>query len=131
MASQIASQIAKTFVEPSTSFFLDGGKDTGRILSKPDTATSLHPKEVIMVEEEVVDLWKQKVLRSVQGGQMEEVENVPRGGRLKIFSQRWCVLGAEYLVKANIYEQTPSRKILERKYPIQGTKRRWRLWTRK
>jgi hypothetical protein len=53
MASQIASQLAKTFV---TSFFPGGGKDLGRVLSKPETTTSLHPKEVILVEEEVMDL---------------------------------------------------------------------------
>jgi hypothetical protein len=37
MPSQIASQLAKTFITPSTSFFLEGGKDLGRILFKPET----------------------------------------------------------------------------------------------
>jgi hypothetical protein len=49
MASQIASQLAKTFITLSTSFFPEGGKDLGRILSKPETSTSLHSKEIIIL----------------------------------------------------------------------------------
>jgi hypothetical protein len=60
MSSQIASQLTKTFIAPSTSFFPEGEKDLGRILSKPETITILYPKEVIVVEEEVVDLVETK-----------------------------------------------------------------------
>jgi hypothetical protein len=56
LASQIAAQIAKTLVVPSNSFFQEGGGDIGRILSNPETATSLHTQEAIVVEEEDVEI---------------------------------------------------------------------------
>jgi hypothetical protein len=67
MIFQIASQLAKIFISPSISFFPEGGKDFGRIFSKPETATSLHPKEIIAVEEEVVDLVETKSTKICPG----------------------------------------------------------------
>jgi hypothetical protein len=119
MAFQIASQLAKTFVFPSTLFFPGGGEDLGRVLSKPETATSLHPKEVIVVEEEVVDLVETKSTKSrpegtgdrgrecSQRGPIKDIFAVVAHSRSGIFSKKRN--------DANIYEQTPSRKILERK----------------
>jgi hypothetical protein len=79
MASQIASQLAKTFIAQSISFFPEGGKDLGRILSKPETATSLHSKEIIAVEEEVVDLVETESTK-IRPGRMEG-----RGGECSHF----------------------------------------------
>jgi hypothetical protein len=72
MASQIASQLAKTFTAPSTSFFPEGGKD-------PFQLPAYIPKKLPRLKKRSWTSWKQKVLRSVQEGQKIEVEDVPRG----------------------------------------------------
>jgi hypothetical protein len=124
LASQIASQIAKTFVASSNSFFPDGGKDTRRILSKPETATSLHPKEVIVVENEVVDLMETEGTKirpegtdrgggkSSQRGPIKDIFAAVAHSRSGIFSKKRN--------DANLYGQNPGGKVLEGKHTVQG-----------
>jgi hypothetical protein len=75
LASQIANQLTKTFIAPQNSFFLERGEDYGRILSKPETATSLHSQKTITVEEEVVDLVETKSIKFRPGGRKVKVED--------------------------------------------------------
>jgi hypothetical protein len=67
MATQIGSQIAKTLVTPSNSFFPGGGEDIGRILSKPETVTNIYSKETIAVEEEIMDLVETRSIKFCSG----------------------------------------------------------------
>jgi hypothetical protein len=53
------------------------------------------------MEKEVVDFVETKSIKSHPGGRKVKVEDVPRG-RLKTFSHRWCVLGADYLVRRRV-----------------------------
>jgi hypothetical protein len=69
--SQIANQLAKTFIAPKIRFFWEGE----RILSKPETAISLHFQETIVVEEDVVDLVETKSIKFRPGGRKVKVED--------------------------------------------------------
>jgi hypothetical protein len=136
MAFQIVSQLAKTFMTPSTWFFPEGGEDLGRVLSKPETATSLHPKEVIVVEEEVVEFVETESIKICPGGMDGRGGGCSQRGPIKdIFAAVVCFRNGIFSNKRNdakIHEQTPSRKILEKIFnsrSLKGTKRRWRLWT--
>jgi hypothetical protein len=81
---------------------LGGGEGYGRILSKPETATSLHSQETIAVEEDVVDLVETKSNKFCLGGMENKGGGCSQRSRLKILSKRWCVPGADYLVKRGV-----------------------------
>jgi hypothetical protein len=112
MASQITSQLAKTFIALSTSFFPEGGKD-------PFQAS----KETIAVEEEVVHLVETKSTKIRPGGTEGRGGGCSQGGPIKnIFSAAAHFKNKIFNKKkndANIYRQTPSKKILEKKYSVQ------------
>jgi hypothetical protein len=123
MASQIASQLAKTFIAPSTLFFRKGE----RILSKPETATSLHSQEIIAVEEKVVDLMETRSIKFRPGETEGKGGGCSQRGPIKdIFALVVCSrsrLSCRKRSNADLHEQNSSREILERKYTIQRISR--------
>jgi hypothetical protein len=67
--------------------------------------------------------WSKKILGAIPQRQKVRVEDISRGGRLKVFSKRWLFLDIDFFNKKgsddNIHGQGSSRGILEKKYSIQ------------
>jgi hypothetical protein len=104
-------------------FFWEGE----RVLSKPETATSLHPKEVIVVEEEVVDLVETKGTKIHPGGTDGRDGGCSQRGPIKDIFAAVAHSGSGIFSKkrndTNIYRQTPGFNSRN----FKGTKRRWKL----
>jgi hypothetical protein len=91
-----------------------------------------------MVEKEVVGLVETESTKIRPGGTDGRGGRSSQRGRLRMFSQRWRVLEAEYLVKRGIMPIYTNRIQAEKYWKeniqfkeFQGNRKRWKLWTRK
>jgi hypothetical protein len=102
MVSQIAAQIAKTLVIPSNSFFPGG--ILGESSPSPKQLPAYIPQKLSWWKKRSWFMWKEKVLSSVREGRKVKVEDIPKGGRLKIFSHSRSKLFGKKKSNANLHE---------------------------